>query len=99
MLLSPERAAEFSARTGYVAVRRAAYDVPSMKEYAAKVPSALVARDQLEYAVKALSLYDNARVHKALMDQLQAAMTGRATPEAALQAAQREARQILARFQ
>lgn len=98
-LLSPERAAEFSARTGYVAVRRAAYDVPSMKEYAAKVPSALVARDQLEYAVKALSLYDNARVHKALMDQLQAAMTGRATPEAALQTAQREARQILARFQ
>ncbi|MBM3573692.1 MAG: ABC transporter substrate-binding protein, partial [Alphaproteobacteria bacterium] len=93
-LVSPERAAEFSARTGYVAVRKAAYDVPEMKAYAAKLPSALVARDQLEYAVKALSLFDNARVHKALMDQLQAAINGQATAEAALKKAQGDAQGI-----
>lgn len=98
-LVSPERSAEFSARTGYVAVRKSAYDVPAMQKYVAGLPSALVARDQLQYAVKALSVYDNARVHKALMDQLQSAINGQATPEAALKKAQADAQQILKRFQ
>jgi sn-glycerol 3-phosphate transport system substrate-binding protein len=98
-VVSPERSAEFSARTGYVAVRKAAYDVPAMQKYTASLPSALVARDQLQYAVKALSVYDNARVHKALMDQLQAAINGQATPEAALRKAQQDATGILRRFQ
>jgi sn-glycerol 3-phosphate transport system substrate-binding protein len=98
-LVSPERSAEFSARTGYVAVRKAAYGVPAMQKYVAGLPAALVARDQLEYAVKALSVYDNARVHKALMDQLQAAINGQATPDAALKKAQQDATGILKRFQ
>ena len=98
-LVSPERSAEFSARTGYVAVRKAAYDVPEMQKYAAGLPSALVARDQLQYAVKALSVFDNARVHKALMDSLQAAINGQTTPDAALKKAQQDATQILQRFQ
>jgi sn-glycerol 3-phosphate transport system substrate-binding protein len=98
-LVSPERSAEFSARTGYVAVRKAAYDVPAMHKYTQGLPSALVARDQLQYAVKALSTYDNARVHKALMDQLQAAINGQVAPEAALKKAQADATAILKRFQ
>ena len=98
-LVSPERSAEFSARTGYVAVRKAAYDVPEMQKYTAGLPSALVARDQLQYAVKALSVYDNARVHKALMDSLQSAINGQAAPDAALKKAQADATQILQRFQ
>ncbi len=98
-LVSPERSAEFSAKTGYVAVRKAAYDVPAMKKYVAEVPSALVARDQLQYAVKALSTYDNARVHKALMDSLQAGLNGQMPPDAALKKAQADATQILKRFQ
>lgn len=97
-LVSPERSAEFSARTGYVAVRKAAYDVPEMQKYVAGLPSALVARDQLQYAVKALSTYDNARVHKALMDPLQAAINGQMPPDAALKKAQQDATQILQRF-
>lgn len=98
-LVSPERSAEFSAKTGYVAVRKAAYDVPEMKKYVAEVPSALVARDQLQYAVKALSTYDNARVHKALMDSLQAGLNGQMPPDAALKKAQADATQVLKRFQ
>jgi sn-glycerol 3-phosphate transport system substrate-binding protein len=97
-LVSPERSAEFSARTGYVAVRKAAYDVPEMQKYVAGLPAALVARDQLQYAVKALSTYDNARVHKSLMDPLQAAINGQMAPDAALKKAQTDATQILSRF-
>ena len=63
------------------------------------VSSALVARDQLQYAVKALSTYDNARVHKALMDSLQSAVNGQATSDAALKKAQADATQILKRLQ
>jgi len=97
-LISPERAAEFSIRTGYIAVRAAAYQTDAMKTYIAQHPSALVARDQLEFAVKALSLFDNAHVHKTLMDQLQSAIRGEATPAAALAKAQATATKLLQPF-
>ncbi len=98
-LARPERAAEFSIRTGYVATRAAAYEVPAMKEYVAKNPLALVARDQLQYAVKALSVSDNAKVHKILMDQLQTALTGNAKPAEALDRAQQQATEALRKYQ
>lgn len=98
-LTTPEHAAEFSIRTGYVAVRRQAYETPAMQAYVRDQPSALVARDQLAYAVKALSLFDNARIHKILMDDLQAAIRGDAAPADALARAQANATKALARFQ
>ena len=50
-LTSPERAAQWSIDTGYVAVVPAAWDTPAMKAYVAGFPQAAVARDQLQYAV------------------------------------------------
>lgn len=97
-LATPERAAEFSKKTGYVAVRKAAYNTADMIQYLKEYPSAGVARDQLAYAVRALSTHDNPRVHKAIMDAIQAALTGKATPAVALKAAQEEAERILRSF-
>jgi sn-glycerol 3-phosphate transport system substrate-binding protein len=97
-LASPERAAEFSRRTGYVAVRKAAYQVPEMTEYIKQYPAAAVARDQLAFAVRALSTHENPRVHKAIMDAIQAALTGKTAPAPALKAAQEEAERILRPF-
>jgi sn-glycerol 3-phosphate transport system substrate-binding protein len=97
-LASPERAAEFSRKTGYVAVRKAAYTMPEMTQYLKEYPFAGVARDQLAYAVRALSTHENPRVHKAIMDGIQAALTGKATPAAALKTAQENADQILRPF-
>ncbi len=94
-LTQPERAAQWSIDTGYVAVSPAAYDTPALKAYVADFPPAVVARDQLPFAVAELSTHDNQRVTKALNDGLQAALTGAKTPQQAMQDAQAEANRIL----
>ncbi|MDP2679590.1 MAG: ABC transporter substrate-binding protein [Rhodoferax sp.] len=91
----PERAAQWSIDTGYVAVSQAAYDTPVLKQYGLSFPAALVARDQLPVAVAELSTHDNQRVTKALNDGLQAALTGSKTPAQAMKDAQAEADRIL----
>ncbi len=97
-MLSPERTAEFSQKTGYIAVRKAAYNTPEMTQYLKDYPSAAVARDQLAYAAPIFATHENPRVHKAIMDGIQAALTGKATTPAALKAAQEEAERILRPF-
>jgi len=92
---SPERAAQWSIDTGYVAVRPDAYDTDAMKKYVADFPPAAVARDQLKFAAAELSTHENQRVTKALNDGLQAALTGTKSPEQAMKDAQTEAERIL----
>ncbi|OWY36561.1 ABC transporter substrate-binding protein [Herbaspirillum aquaticum] len=91
----PARAAQWSIATGYVAPRQDAWDTPEMKKYLQEVPAADVAREQMKYGVAELSTHDNQRVTKALNDNLQAALSGTKTAEAALKDAQREAERIL----
>lgn len=91
----PERAAQWSMDTGYVAVSEAAYKTDTLRKYGRDFPPALVARDQLPFSVAELSTHDNQRVTKALNDGLQAALTGTKSPAQAMQDAQREADRIL----
>jgi sn-glycerol 3-phosphate transport system substrate-binding protein len=91
----PERAAQWSMDTGYVAVSQAAYDTPTLKKYGSEFAPALVARDQLPVSVAEFSTHDNQRVTKALNDGLQAAHTGTKTPAQAMKDAQQEADRIL----
>ena len=95
---SPERAAQWGIDTGYVATRPDAWQTASMTQYVAGFPAAAVARDQLQYAVAELSTHDNQRVTQALNDGLQAALTGRTAPEAALAEAQATATRLLRPF-
>nr|WP_047574183.1 ABC transporter substrate-binding protein [Methylobacterium sp. ZNC0032] len=94
-MTQPERAAQWSIDTGYVAVSKAAYETAAMKKYVVEFPPAAVARDQLEFAVAELSTHENQRVTKALNDGLQAALTGTKTPQKAMEDAQAEAERIL----
>lgn len=94
-MTTPERAADWSIATGYVATSPAAFETPALKAYIADFPQAAVARDQLAYSVAELSTHDNQRVAKALNDGLQAALTGTKTPEAAMKTAQAEAVRLL----
>jgi sn-glycerol 3-phosphate transport system substrate-binding protein len=91
----PERAAEWSMDTGYVAVSPAAYATDTLRKYGRDFPAALVARAQLPVSVAEFSTHENQRVTKALNDGLQAALTGTKTPAQAMQDAQREADRIL----
>lgn len=94
-ITSPERAAQWSIDTGYVAVRADSYNTDAMKKYVADFPPAAVARDQLPHAVAELSTHENQRVTKALNDGLQAALTGTKAPAQAMKDAQAEAERIL----
>ena len=90
-LTSPEIAGGWSRFTGYFAPRIAAYDTPAMKEYLAAHPDAKVALDQLAYARGWFATYDTVGVRKAMEDAVQAVLSGRAKPEAAMADAQRQA--------
>ena len=94
-ITQPERAAKWSMDTGYVAVSEAAYDTAALKKYGADFPPALVARDQLPFALAEFSTHDNQRVTKALNDGLQAALTGSKTAAQAMKDAQAEADRLL----
>jgi len=94
-MTAPQRAADWSIATGYVAVTPAAWETAEMKKYAQEVPQSTVARDQLEFAVAELSTHDNQRVTTALNNGLQAALTGSKPPAEALKDAQREATRLL----
>jgi sn-glycerol 3-phosphate transport system substrate-binding protein len=90
-LTSPQIAGGWSRFTGYFAPRIAAYDVPEMKIYLAAHPDAKVALDQLKYARGWFATYDTVGVRKAMEDAVQSVLSGKATPEAALAEAQKQA--------
>jgi sn-glycerol 3-phosphate transport system substrate-binding protein len=94
-MTAPERAAEWSIKTGYVAVSPAAYKTPVMEKYAKEFPAATVARDQLDHAVPELSVHENGRIYKFVNDAVQAAVTGAQKPQEALAAAQSQADRVL----
>ncbi|MFN3937374.1 MAG: ABC transporter substrate-binding protein [Gemmobacter sp.] len=94
-LTSPEIAADWSIRTGYVAVSPAAWETEAMRAYAAEFPPATVARDQLEFATAELSTHENQRVTRVFNDALQAAILGQKPAAQALAEAQAEADRIL----
>ncbi len=94
-MTTPERAAEWSIATGYVATSQAAYDTPAMKTYLTGFPQAGVARDQLKFAVPEITVHEAQRVMKVFNDNLQAAITGGKTAKVAMDDAQREAERIL----
>lgn len=98
-MTTPERAAEWSMKSGYVAVSPAAYETPEMEAYVEEFPQAVVARDQLEHAVAELAVHENGRIYKILNDAVQAALTGASTPAEALESAQGQAERVLRRYQ
>lgn len=98
-LTTPELLADWSIKTGYVAPRDDSWDTPAMKDYVAQVPAAEVARKQIPVAVPEFSTYENNRINQLINDAIQAALTGSATPQQALDRAQAEAERILKPYQ
>jgi len=97
-MTAPQQAARWSEASGYVAVRRSAFNIKLYQEYTARFPQALTARDQLAYAQAELATHNSGQVQKVLSDNLQAALTRTRTPAQALSAAQAQADQILSQF-
>lgn len=85
---SPEIAGGWSRFTGYFAPRMAAYDLPEMKTFLDQNPDARVALEQLQYAKPWFATYNTVGVRKALEDQVQAVLSGKAKPAEAMARAQ-----------
>ena len=98
-MTEPERAAQWSIDTGYVATRKSCFDLDLLKNYFAAVPQAETAGNQLVYAGSELMLYDNTRCWDILKNAIDAAMTFAKTPEQALADAQEEVDEVLSEFQ
>ena len=98
-ITAPEQAATWSIATGYIAPRPETWETDQMKAYTADFAPALVARDQLEFAVAELSTYENGKVTQAFNDALAAAIAGEKTAQEALNEAQAKAERILKPYQ
>jgi len=97
-LTQPEQTAEWSMKTGYIGTRPDAYNTDKLKQYVVDFPPAAVARDQLQFATAELSTYQTGRVRKFLDDAIQSALSGKKSPEDALDSAQKQADRILKRY-
>ncbi|MDR2477713.1 MAG: ABC transporter substrate-binding protein, partial [Treponema sp.] len=98
MTSDPERVAQWSIDTGYVATRPEAYETARLKEHASQFPQALVARDQLAFGRAEFSVYDQGRVQDILDTAIEAVMTGQESPESAMKTAQSRADAVLSQY-
>ncbi|MFN4059030.1 MAG: ABC transporter substrate-binding protein [Roseinatronobacter sp.] len=94
----PAQAAQWSIDTGYVAPRADTWETDLMRNYASEVPGALVARDQLEFAVPELATFQGPQITRILNDNIAAAIVGEKTPAQAMADAQAAADAILAAY-
>jgi sn-glycerol 3-phosphate transport system substrate-binding protein len=94
-----ERLAQWNIDTGYVAPRKSSFSTTIMKNYWAKVPQARVAFDQIPFAKPELTTYDASRMWRILNDNIQSAIVGDATPAQAMKNAQKQAEDVLKRYQ
>lgn len=97
-MTAPQQAARWSEASGYVAVRKSAFNIKLFQAYTERVPQALTARDQLPYAQAELSTHNGGQIQRVFSDDLQAALTGGKSPDQALRDAQQQADQILSQF-
>jgi len=95
----PDRVAQWSIDTGYVATRPEAYETDLLKNYTKDFPQALTARDQLEYAHAEFSVYDQGNVQDILDTAIEAVMTGQMSAADAMAQAQDKADGILKQYQ
>lgn len=97
-LTTPKLAADWSIRTGYIATRPEAYEVPALANFIQERPNAGVARQYLPVATGELSTFENQRIYKLLADNVQAALSGAKPPAQAMADIQAEAERILRPF-
>ncbi|MFP4644475.1 MAG: ABC transporter substrate-binding protein [Spirochaetales bacterium] len=97
-LTEPERVAEFSAETGYIPHREAAYDTERFQDYLEEVPQMAEMRDILDYAEAELAVQNLGEVRDIFHDYIQQAYNGDLGPEEAMSRAQEDADEAMEPF-
>ncbi|OGB93246.1 MAG: hypothetical protein A3H39_14380 [candidate division NC10 bacterium RIFCSPLOWO2_02_FULL_66_22] len=94
-MTNTDNAAKWSIASGYIAVRKSAYNTAAMKEYAQKVPGILVARDHLEYAHARMGGPNFTKARINLVTRIEETLAGRLTAKQALDLVQKETLEIM----
>lgn len=97
-LTEPERQAQWSVDTGYIAARKSALETDILQQYFEDVPQAKVAYEQLETCYNEIRVYEIARVGEILTSAYDAVMTDAKTAAEALADAQAECDPLLAPY-
>lgn len=97
-MTSAEQVARWAIGSGYVPCRKAAASTQAWRDYVAKRPQAQVPLDQLSYSVPAVQVHQATQVNDYLRDSLEAAVTHQASPQDALNQAQKNADSVLSQF-
>ena len=98
-MTEPERAAQWSLDTGYVATRQSCFETELLKNYYEELPQAKVAYEQIDIAKPELTTYNAAEIWRVLNDNIQAAVVGDMSAQEALDAAQEQAEEVLSEYQ
>src|SRR5574341_1548089 len=96
-MTSAANAAHWSVASGYVATRQSAYDVPAMKEFIAKDPRYLVAREQLKYASGKMMAPNFQKIREILKKQLDDAVDAKVSAKEALASVQKQVEAVIKR--
>jgi sn-glycerol 3-phosphate transport system substrate-binding protein len=85
----------FSQQTGYMPVRTSAVNSPEMQKFFSEKPQFKVAVDQLKYARPRPIAPGYKELQEVIMNEIQRAILGQATPEEAMKEAVNKANQLL----
>ena len=95
---TPEKVADWSMASGYIATRKSAYETPVMKDFVQKHPEYLVARDELKDAGPEFATHNDGKVVKDFSDEIMAVVSGQKKADAAMKDAQKKAEHDLQGF-
>lgn len=98
-MTAPEQTAQWSMGSGFVAVSPEAFELPVMQEYTAKLPQALVARDQLAYAVgEPPKTHEARQISQLMATTFESILAGKTSPSDGMKSLQAGADRILSKY-
>ena len=98
-MTEPAQTAKWSMASGFIAVNPAAFGLPEMVEYTDALPQAIVARDQLQYAIgEPPKTHDAREVSQAMASMFESILAGNISPEEGMKELQDSCSGILAEY-
>lgn len=98
-MTEPEQTAKWSIGSGFIAVSPEAFELPEMVEYTNALPQAIVARDQLQYAVgEPPKTHDARQVSQAMASMFESILAGQISPADGMADLQVQSERILAKY-
>ncbi len=98
-MTAPEQTATWSIGSGFIAVSPKAFELPEMVEYTNALPQAIVAREQLQYAMGELpKTHDARQISQAMSSMFESILAGQVSPADGMASLQAQSERILAKY-